>query len=39
MVNPDVEGCTKTIDHRKVLRKTKKTTTILKNKRILKPKY
>ena len=37
MVNPDVDGCTtKTINHRKILQKRKKT---LKTKIILKPKY
>jgi len=24
MVNPDVDGCTKTINHRKIIRKTQK---------------
>jgi len=37
-VNPGVDSYTKTLNHRKILRKTQKTT-LLKNKKILKPKY
>jgi len=36
MVNPDMNGYTKTLNHRKMLRKTQK---LLKTKRILKPIY
>jgi len=38
MVNPDMDVCTtKTLNHRKILRKTQKK--LLKPKTILKPKY
>jgi len=37
-LNPDVDGYTKTLYHRKILRKTQKTT-VLKTIRILKPKH
>ena len=36
-VNPDVVGCTKTLNHQKIFRKMQKK--ILKTKRILKLKY
>jgi len=36
-VNPAVDGYTKTLNHRKILRKTQKNNNLLKNKR--KPKY
>jgi len=41
MVNPDVDGCTKTPNQWKILRKTQKDDTLLKKtiKTILKPKY
>jgi len=39
MVNPDVDGYAKTLNHQKILRKTKKMKNLLKTKRILKPKY
>jgi len=40
MVNPDVDDCTKTINHRKILRKThRKSNNVLKIKRILKMKH
>jgi len=32
MVNPDVDGYIKTLNHRKILRKTRKTTTYCKRK-------
>jgi len=38
MVNPDVDGYTQTLNHRKILRKTQKNN-LLKTKIILKPKY
>jgi len=37
MANPDVDGYTKTRNHRKILQKDKKK--LLKTKGILKPKY
>jgi len=39
MVNPDVDGCTKTLNHRKTFRQTQTKNNLLKTKRILKPKY
>jgi len=39
MVNPDVDGYTKTPNQRKILRRTKKKITYYKLKIILKPKY
>jgi len=39
MVNPDVDSYAKTINHRKIIRKTQKTTNYCKPKKILKPKY
>jgi len=38
MVHPDVDGYSKTPNHRKILKKTHKNN-LLKTKRILKPKY
>jgi len=38
MVNLDVGGYTKTLNHRKLLRKTQKSSNLLKTKRIQKPK-
>jgi len=38
MVNPDVDSYAKTLNHRKIIRKTQKNK-LLKTKRILKPKY
>jgi len=35
VVNPDVDS----LNHRKILRKMQKNNNLLKNKRILKPKY
>jgi len=32
MVNPDVDGCTKTLNHQKIIRKTHKNTNLLKPK-------
>jgi len=37
MVNPDVDGYTKTVHIRKILRKMQKNNILLKTKRILKP--
>jgi len=39
MVNADVDGCTKILNHRKIIRKTHKNNNVLKTKRMLKPKY
>jgi len=39
MVNPDVDGQTKTLNHRKIIRKTHKNNKVLKTKRMLKQKY
>ena len=39
MVNPDVDGYTTTLNHRKILLKTQKNNNLRKSKRILKPKY
>jgi len=39
MVNPDVDGYTKTLNHGKILQKVQKIKNLLKTKRILKPKY
>jgi len=39
MVNLDVVGYTRTLNHRKRLRKTQKSNKLLETKRILKPKY
>jgi len=39
IVNQDVDGYTKTLNHRKILQKTRKNNNPLKTKRILKPKY
>jgi len=33
MMNPDVDGCNKTLNHRKILRKTKKNKNLLKTKK------
>jgi len=38
MVNLDVDGYSKTLSHRKILRKTQKNNNLLQTKRILKPK-
>jgi len=38
MMNPDVDGCAKTLNHRKLLRKTQKNN-LMKTKTRLKPKY
>jgi len=38
MVNPHVDGQTKTLNHRKIIRKTHKNNNLLKIKRLLKPK-
>jgi len=38
-VNPEVNGQTKTLNHRKIIRKTYKNNNLLKTKRMLKPKY
>jgi len=38
MVISDVDGCSKTLNHRKILRETQESNTQLKTKRILKPK-
>ena len=39
MVNLDVGGCTKTINHRNIIRNMQKNNNLLKTKTILKPKY
>jgi len=39
MVNPVVDGYTKTLHHRKIVRKIQKYNNLLKTKRFLKPKY
>jgi len=39
MVNPDVDGYTKTVNHRKIIRKAHKNNNLLATKRMLKPKY
>ena len=39
MVNLDVDGYTKTLNHRKIFRKMQKTNNLLKTKTILKPNY
>jgi len=39
MVNPDVDGYTKTLNHREVLRKTQKNNNLMKAKKMPKPKY
>jgi len=39
IVNPGVDGYAKTLYHGKILRKTQKNNHLLKNKRILEPKY
>jgi len=39
MVNPDVDSYAKTLNHRKIIRKTQRNNNLLKTKRILKPKY
>jgi len=39
MVNPDVDSYAKTLNHRKIIRKTQKNNNLLKTKRILKSKY
>ena len=39
MVNANVGGYTKTLDHRKILRKNQICNELLKTKRIIKPKY
>jgi len=39
MVNPDVDGSTKTLNQRKILQKTQINDNLLKTKRMLKPKY
>jgi len=36
MVNPGVDGYTKTLNHQKIFRKTQKINNLQKNKRILK---
>ena len=38
MLNPDVDGYTKTLNHRIILRKTQKDNNLLKTKRMPKPK-
>jgi len=38
-VNPDVDGYSNTLNHRKILLKTQKSNNSLNSKRILKPKY
>jgi len=39
MVNLDMDGYTKTLNHRKIIRKVQKNNNLLKTKTILKPKY
>jgi len=39
MVNLDVDGYTKTLNHRKIIRKIQKNNNLLKTKTTLKPKY
>ena len=39
IVNPDVDSKTKTLNHRKIIRKTHKNNNLLKTKGMLKPKY
>jgi len=39
LVNPDVDGHSKTLNHRKILRKTQENNDLLKTKRIVKPRY
>jgi len=39
IVNPDVDGYNKILNHREILRKTQKNNNLLKTTRILKPKY
>jgi len=39
MVNPVVDGYTKALNYRKIVRKIQKYNNLLKTKRILKPKY
>jgi len=39
MASPDVDGLTKTLHHRKIIRKTHKYNNLQKTKRMLKPKY
>jgi len=39
MVNPVVDGYTKTLNTRKIVRKLQKNNILLKTKRTLKPKY
>jgi len=38
MMNPGMDGWTKTLNHRKIMRKAYKNKNLLKNKRMLKPK-
>jgi len=39
MANPDVDTYAKTLNHRKIVRKSHKHKNLLKTKRMLKPKY
>jgi len=39
VVNPDLDGCNKTLNDRKIRRKNVENNTLRKTKRILKPKY
>jgi len=39
MVNPDVDGDTKTLNHQKILRKSQKQQWPTENQRTLKPNY